>query len=57
MFDCFIFMQVGILDIDLCGPSVPFLLNIENAEVSQCSEGWLPVYTDSDRNLAVMSIA
>ncbi|XP_026466935.1 cytosolic Fe-S cluster assembly factor NUBP2 homolog [Ctenocephalides felis] len=49
--------KVGILDIDLCGPSVPFLLNIEDAEVCQCPEGWLPVYTDENKNLAVMSIA
>ncbi|KAI5698298.1 hypothetical protein M8J75_004793 [Diaphorina citri] len=48
--------KVGILDIDLCGPSVPHLLNIENSDVHQCPEGWVPVYTDASQTLAVMSI-
>uniref|UniRef100_A0A8D8YIV7 Cytosolic Fe-S cluster assembly factor NUBP2 homolog n=1 Tax=Cacopsylla melanoneura TaxID=428564 RepID=A0A8D8YIV7_9HEMI len=48
--------KVGLLDIDLCGPSIPHLLNIENLDVHQCPEGWVPVYTDSTESLAVMSI-
>lgn len=44
------------LDIDLCGPSVPYLLGLEGKEIHQSEEGWVPVYTDSDKNLAVMSI-
>ncbi|XP_063980907.1 cytosolic Fe-S cluster assembly factor Nubp2 homolog [Diachasmimorpha longicaudata] len=48
--------KVGILDVDLCGPSVPYLLNIEDKDVHQSSEGWIPVYTDQDQTLAVMSI-
>ncbi|CAD7081791.1 unnamed protein product [Hermetia illucens] len=48
--------QVGLLDIDLCGPSVPYLLGIEGSEVYQCEGGWVPVYTDSTKRLAVMSI-
>lgn len=31
--------QVGILDVDLCGPSVPYLLNLEGKDVHQSSEG------------------
>lgn len=49
--------KVGILDIDLCGPSIPVLLNMENCQIHQCEEGWVPVYTDKDQNLGVMSIA
>lgn len=26
---CTLFQQVGLLDIDLCGPSVPYLMNLE----------------------------
>jgi Mrp family chromosome partitioning ATPase len=32
--------KVGILDIDLCGPSVPYLLQLENKEIHQCPEGY-----------------
>lgn len=49
--------RVGILDVDLCGPSIPMLLNLEGHEVHQCPQGWVPVYTDSDQMLGVMSIA
>uniref|UniRef100_A0A0K8TTN4 Cytosolic Fe-S cluster assembly factor NUBP2 homolog n=1 Tax=Tabanus bromius TaxID=304241 RepID=A0A0K8TTN4_TABBR len=49
--------KVGILDIDLCGPSVPYLLGIENKDVFQSEGGWVPVYADSSQQLAVMSIA
>lgn len=48
--------KVGLLDIDLCGPSVPHILNLENSSVHQGSEGWIPVYTDADQRLGVMSI-
>lgn len=48
--------QVGLLDIDLCGPSVPYLMGLEGKDVHQCEEGWVPVYTDSEKRMAVMSI-
>merc|ERR1711939_233571 len=48
---------VGLLDIDICGPSVPLLLGLEDREVLQCSEGWVPVFADAEKRLAVMSIA
>jgi len=46
--------QVGLLDIDICGPSVPRMLGLEGQEVHQSNEGWSPVYFED--NLAVMSI-
>jgi Mrp family chromosome partitioning ATPase len=55
--------RVGILDIDLCGPSVPKILGIHKRQVFQCSEGWVPVYVDPTHNeksknsLCCMSIA
>lgn len=48
--------QVGILDVDLCGPSIPRMLNAGRPDVHQCDSGWVPVYTDAEKNLALMSI-
>lgn len=49
--------KVGLLDVDLCGPSIPKMFNLEKQSVHQCSEGWLPVYVDKEQRLGVMSIA
>jgi Mrp family chromosome partitioning ATPase len=46
--------NVGLLDIDICGPSVPRMLGLETQEVHQSNQGWSPVYYED--NLAVMSI-
>lgn len=32
--------QVGLLDIDLCGPSIPTMLGITGKSVHSCSEGY-----------------
>lgn len=47
-------VDVGILDIDLCGPSVPRMLGLEGSDVHRSNTGWTPVYLED--NLAVMSI-
>ncbi|KAJ7974745.1 Cytosolic Fe-S cluster assembly factor NBP35 [Quillaja saponaria] len=46
--------QVGLLDIDICGPSIPKMLSLEGQEIHQSNLGWSPVYVES--NLGVMSI-
>lgn len=46
--------QVGLLDIDICGPSVPRMLGLVGHEVHQSASGWSPVYVQD--NLAVMSV-
>jgi len=46
--------EVGLLDIDICGPSTPRMLGLENEEIHQSASGWQPVYYHE--NLAVMSI-
>ena len=46
--------QVGILDIDICGPSIPRMMGVLHGEVHQSNSGWDPVYVDD--NLSVMSI-
>jgi len=48
--------RVGLLDIDLCGPSIPKMLNVEGKDVHQCPQGWVPVYVDDQQKLGVMSI-
>ena len=47
--------KVGILDIDLCGPSVPMIMGVQNADVTQGEGGtWIPVTSES--GIKVMSI-
>ena len=46
--------NVGVLDLDLTGPSIPRVLGVENAAVRQARGGWLPVevnpqHKDSNR--------
>eukprot|EP00123_Amoebidium_parasiticum_P022054 comp7867_c0_seq1/m.3447 comp7867_c0_seq1/g.3447 ORF comp7867_c0_seq1/g.3447 comp7867_c0_seq1/m.3447 type:complete len:270 (-) comp7867_c0_seq1:430-1239(-) len=48
--------KVGILDIDLCGPSIPKMFGVEESAIHQCDEGWVPVYVTKDQGLALMSI-
>uniref|UniRef100_T1IU54 Cytosolic Fe-S cluster assembly factor NUBP1 homolog n=1 Tax=Strigamia maritima TaxID=126957 RepID=T1IU54_STRMM len=46
--------KVGILDIDICGPSIPLLLGVEGYQVHNSGSGWSPIYVED--NLLVMSI-
>ncbi len=46
--------QVGLLDVDICGPSVPKLLGLEHHTVHDSALGWEPVFVQD--NLAVMSV-
>jgi Mrp family chromosome partitioning ATPase len=48
--------RVGVLDIDLTGPSLPLLLAVETQKVHQSTKGWVPVYTDKSMNIGVMSL-
>jgi Mrp family chromosome partitioning ATPase len=46
--------QVSVLDIDICGPSIPKVMGAEGQQVHQSSSGWSPVFVDE--NLSVMSV-
>eukprot|EP00092_Neocalanus_flemingeri_P029532 GFUD01032074.1.p1 GENE.GFUD01032074.1~~GFUD01032074.1.p1 ORF type:complete len:313 (+),score=115.22 GFUD01032074.1:68-1006(+) len=46
-------VSVGVLDIDLCGPSMPRILGCEGEGVHQSGSGWSPVYVED--NLSIMS--
>ncbi|SPO27620.1 related to nucleotide binding protein (NBP 2) [Ustilago trichophora] len=48
--------RVGILDVDLTGPSIPRMLGLDGSTVKQSTDGWVPVYTDATQQLAVMSV-
>jgi Mrp family chromosome partitioning ATPase len=39
--------RVGILDVDLTGPSIPRMLGLDGHGVYQSSDGWVPVYADA----------
>ena len=36
--------SVGLLDIDICGPSIPLMLGLKGEEVHNSGSGWSPVY-------------
>ncbi|KAJ3273834.1 Cytosolic Fe-S cluster assembly factor nubp1 [Terramyces sp. JEL0728] len=46
--------QVGLMDLDICGPSLPKMTGLEGEQVHQSNSGWSPVYVND--NLSVMSI-
>lgn len=52
--------RVGILDVDLTGPSIPRMLGLDGHGVHQSSDGWVPVYADAasggQARLACMSV-
>lgn len=45
---------VGVMDTDICGPSIPKMLGVESETIHVSSTGWSPVWAMD--NLAVMSI-
>ena len=48
-------LQIGLLDVDICGPSIPRMMGLENEEIKESPQGMLPIY--KEQNLAIMSIA
>ena len=46
--------KVGVLDVDLCGPSVPKILGVEGKDVTNGERGWIPV--PGPNGVKVMSI-
>eukprot|EP00485_Elphidium_margaritaceum_P009814 CAMPEP_0202693732 /NCGR_PEP_ID=MMETSP1385-20130828/7766_1 /ASSEMBLY_ACC=CAM_ASM_000861 /TAXON_ID=933848 /ORGANISM="Elphidium margaritaceum" /LENGTH=467 /DNA_ID=CAMNT_0049349453 /DNA_START=21 /DNA_END=1420 /DNA_ORIENTATION=+ len=47
--------DVGVLDIDICGPSMARMMGVESEQVHKSQFGWTPVYRKN--NLSVMSVA
>ncbi|XP_003478151.2 cytosolic Fe-S cluster assembly factor NUBP2 isoform X1 [Cavia porcellus] len=48
--------KVGILDVDLCGPSIPRMLQAQGKAVHQCDRGWVPVFVDREQSISLMSV-
>jgi Mrp family chromosome partitioning ATPase len=49
--------RVGVLDVDLTGPSIPRMLGVDDQGVHQSTSGWVPVYADgAGARLACMSV-
>ncbi|KAG8180193.1 hypothetical protein JTE90_017707 [Oedothorax gibbosus] len=46
--------NIGVMDIDLCGPSMPRIFGVEREQVHLSGSGWSPVFVEE--NLCVMSI-
>jgi Mrp family chromosome partitioning ATPase len=46
--------QTGIMDVDICGPSIPTILGIASEQVHTSAAGWSPVYVQD--NLGAMSV-
>uniref|UniRef100_A0A8C5KFJ3 Cytosolic Fe-S cluster assembly factor NUBP1-like n=1 Tax=Jaculus jaculus TaxID=51337 RepID=A0A8C5KFJ3_JACJA len=46
--------RVALLDIDICGPSIPKITGLEGEQVHQSGSGWSPVYVED--NLEVTSV-
>ncbi|GAA5899834.1 Mrp/NBP35 family ATP-binding protein [Sporobolomyces salmoneus] len=40
-------LRIGLLDVDLTGPSLPKMLGIQDREVLSSRDGWVPVYLDT----------
>ncbi|BGP27315.1 cytosolic Fe-S cluster assembly factor cfd1 [Rhodotorula toruloides] len=40
-------LRIGLLDVDLTGPSLPRMLGIDGRDVLASEDGWVPVYVDA----------
>ncbi|KAF2473691.1 P-loop containing nucleoside triphosphate hydrolase protein [Lindgomyces ingoldianus] len=45
---------VGLMDTDICGPSIPKMMGVEDETIHVTAEGWEPVWVSE--NLGVMSV-
>lgn len=48
-------LEVGAMDLDICGPSLPRMLGAEGESLHQSNSGWSPVYVSD--NLGLVSIS
>lgn len=43
--------KVGVLDADLCGPSIPKILGVHDRRVKEFEGKWIPVYLDEEKKI------
>ncbi|KAL6936527.1 related to Cytosolic Fe-S cluster assembly factor CFD1 [Hanseniaspora guilliermondii] len=48
--------KVGVLDIDLTGPSIPRFFDLENEKIYQSRNGWLPIEKSILHNKSVLKV-
>ncbi|KAK9465456.1 P-loop containing nucleoside triphosphate hydrolase protein [Lipomyces arxii] len=46
--------EVGVMDLDICGPSMPTMMGVRGEQIHMSNSGWSPVYVAD--NLGMMSI-
>lgn len=46
--------NIAIMDIDICGPSIPLMLGVEGEKVHQSGSGWSPIFVED--NISLMSV-
>ena len=46
-------VQVGVMDIDITGPSLPRIMGVDGEQIHESSSGWTPIYVRD--NLSVIS--
>jgi Mrp family chromosome partitioning ATPase len=46
--------EVGVMDLDICGPSMPRIMGAHGEQIHSSSNGWSPIYVSD--NLGMMSI-
>ncbi|OAF70384.1 hypothetical protein A3Q56_01895 [Intoshia linei] len=47
-------LDIGVLDLDICGSSLPRYMGVQNCEVRRTVEGWTPVCVSD--NISLMSV-
>ncbi|KAI9654648.1 MAG: cytosolic Fe-S cluster assembly factor cfd1 [Bathelium mastoideum] len=47
--------NVGVLDVDLTGPSIPRFFGIEKAKVTQAPGGWIPITVHGEHSIQIKS--
>jgi Mrp family chromosome partitioning ATPase len=45
--------EVGLMDLDICGPSIPKMLGLEGQEIHRSNAGWSPVYVQVNLRTSV----
>jgi len=48
-------LAVGVLDVDICGPSAPTMFGVKDRQIHHSRSGWSPVYVKE--GLSVISTA
>ncbi|XP_022165024.1 cytosolic Fe-S cluster assembly factor NUBP1 homolog [Myzus persicae] len=46
--------NIGVLDVDICGPSLPLMFGVQDENIHQSGSGWSPVFVEE--NLSIMSV-